>query len=78
MNFNLFANVCLMLGQRRRRWPNIKQTLGGFIVIVGVQLSQLLQSGPLNGHFSKMGPLKNYDNINVDIWHAKCCICHSN
>ena len=29
------TNVGLMLGRHRRRWPNIKSTLGIYIVIVG-------------------------------------------
>ena len=27
LNTRRSSNVCLLLGQRRRRWPNIKQTL---------------------------------------------------
>ena len=35
------ANVGLMLGQRRRRWPNINPTLAECIVFVGLPCLQL-------------------------------------
>ena len=34
-NMTNLPNVWLMLGQRRRRWSNIGQTLGKFVVVAG-------------------------------------------
>ena len=36
------AGVCLMLVQRLRRWPNIKQTSGGRLVFAGIRYKAIV------------------------------------
>ena len=49
------ANVGLMLGQRRRRWPNIKPTLAERIVLAGCSYACILHAPCLGSVFISSG-----------------------